>query len=196
MICLCGIIPLGEFETFLTKGQSPEKTKLKEQKMKINKKSSTRYLARGALIAAAYAVASYLSMPLQILFFQFRLSEALCILPIFMPEAVVGLFIGCLTANYISGCVIWDVLFGSLATLIGAIGARLLSRLPKKLMFLSTLPTVLANALIVPFVIMYAYGSSESYLFLFITVFVGEFVTATVMGTALYYYLDKRNLKF
>ena len=164
--------------------------------MRNTKKSSTRYIVRGALIAAAYAVTSYVSAPLQILFFQFRISEALCILPIFMPEAIVGLFLGCLCANYLSGCLVWDVIFGSLATLIGALGARMLGKLPKKLMFLSTLPTVLANAFIVPFVIMYAYGSAESYLFLFATVFVGEFVTATLLGTALYHYIDKRNLKF
>ncbi len=164
--------------------------------MKNKTIKSTRYIVRGALIAAAYAVTSYLSAPLQILFFQFRISEALCILPIFMPEAIAGLFIGCLCANYLSGCLFWDVIFGSLATLIGAVGARLLGRLPKKLMFLATLPTVLANAFIVPFVIMYAYGSPESYLFLFATVFVGEFVTATVLGTVLYHCIDRRNLKF
>ncbi|MBQ9071295.1 MAG: QueT transporter family protein [Clostridia bacterium] len=158
--------------------------------------NATRYIVRGALIAAIYATLSYVSAPLQFLFFQFRISEALCILPIFIPEAVPGLFIGCIVANYLSGCVVWDILFGSLATLIGAIGARLLSKLPKKLMFLSTLPTVFSNAIIVPFVIMYAYGSSDSYMFLFITVLVGELVTATVMGTLLYYQMDKYNLNF
>lgn len=187
----------GEFETFLTKGRPPLKNKTRGEKMKKQKNNNaTRYIVRGALIAAIYATLSYVSAPLQFLFFQFRISEALCILPIFIPEAVPGLFIGCIVANYLSGCVVWDILFGSLATLIGAIGARLLSKLPKKLMFLSTLPTVFSNAIIVPFVIMYAYGSSDSYMFLFITVLVGELVTATVMGTLLYYQMDKYNLNF
>ena len=120
----------------------------------MKKGFSTKHLVRGALIAAAYATLSYVSAPLQFMFFQFRLSEALCVLPIFFPEAIAGLFVGCLIANYISGCVIWDVLFGSLATLLGAVFARALARLPRKLMFLTTLPTVFANAIIVPFVIM------------------------------------------
>ncbi len=158
----------------------------------MKKGFSTKSLVRGALIAAAYAVLSYLSAPLTFMFFQFRLSEALCVLPIFFPEAIPGLFIGCLIANYLSGCVIWDIIFGSLATLIGAILARALAKLPRKLMFLSTLPTVLANAFIVPFVIIYAYGSPESYLFLFFTVLAGELVTATGVGTILYYQLEKR----
>ncbi|MBQ3015222.1 MAG: QueT transporter family protein [Clostridia bacterium] len=158
----------------------------------MKKGFSTKSLVRGALIAAAYATLSYLSAPLTFMFFQFRLSEALCVLPIFLPEAIPGLFIGCLIANYLSGCVIWDIIFGSIATLIGAILARALAKLPRKLMFLSTVPTVIANAIIVPFVIIYAYGSPESYLFLFFTVLVGELVTATGVGTILYYQLEKR----
>lgn len=158
----------------------------------MKKGFSTKYLVRGALIAAAYAALSYVSAPLQFMFFQFRLSEALCVLPIFFPEAIFGLFIGCIIANYISGCVIWDILFGSLATLIGAVFARILSKLPRKLMFVATLPTVFANAFIVPFVIRLAYGSPESYWFLFVTVLVGELVTATGVGTLFYYQLEKR----
>ena len=153
-------------------------------------------MVRGALIAAAYATLSYISAPLTFMFFQFRLSEALCILPIFFPEAIPGLFIGCIVANYISGCVIWDIIFGSVATLLGAIFARVLSKLPRKLMFLSTLPTVFANAIIVPFVIIYAYGSPDSYLFLFATVAAGELVTATGIGTLLYYQIEKRKFLY
>ncbi len=158
----------------------------------MKKGFSTKSVVRGALIAAAYATLSYLSAPLTFMFFQFRLSEALCVLPIFLPEAIPGLFVGCIIANYLSGCVLWDIVFGSLATLIGAVLARALSKLPRKLMFISTLPTVFANAFIVPFVIKYAYGSPESYFFLFVTVMAGELVTATGVGTLLYYQLEKR----
>ena len=152
---------------------------------------STLYITRGALIAAAYTCIAYISSPLTFSFFQFRLSEALCILPIFFPEAIPALFIGCILSNYISGCVIFDIIFGSVATLIGAIGAKLLSRLPRKLMWLSTVPTILANTFIVPFVIIYAYGGTESYIFFALTVFVGELVTAGVLGSLLYYQLSK-----
>lgn len=153
-------------------------------------KKTTLYITRGALITAAYTCLAYMCAPMTFLFFQFRISEALCILPIFFPEAIPALFIGCILSNYLSGCVIFDIIFGSLATLIGAIGARLLAKLPKKLMWLSTLPTVLANTFIVPFVIIYAYGGTESYLFFALSVFVGELVTAGVLGSVLYYQLS------
>ncbi len=157
--------------------------------MKKGKKTSVsvRYISRSAAIAVIYASLAYVSAPLQIFFFQFRLSEAMCILPIFMPEAIPGLFIGCMLANYLSGAVVFDIIFGSLATLLGAFGAYVLRRLPEKLMWLTTLPTVIANAVIVPFVIMYAYGSPESYAFLAVTVAVGEIVTASLLGSLFYY---------
>jgi uncharacterized membrane protein len=122
---------------------------------------------------------------------QFRLSEALCILPVFMPEAVPALFIGCLLSNIIAGGVIWDIIFGSIATLIGAIGARLLRKLPCGAIFLATVPTLLANAIIVPYVLIYAYGVTDAYWFLFTTVGIGELVCASVGGTALYFGIRK-----
>ena len=158
---------------------------------KSSRRKATLYLTRGALIAAAYTCLSYVSSPLQFAFFQFRLSEALCVLAIFLPEAIPALFIGCILANYISGCVIYDIIFGSLATLIGAVGARLMAKLPHKLMWLTTLPTILANTIIVPFVIIFAYGAEQSYPFLAFTVFVGEAVTAGILGSLLYYRLKK-----
>lgn len=152
------------------------------------------YLTRGAAVAALYVLLTYLSSLLGISsgVIQFRFSEMLCVLPIFMPEAVVGLTLGCVIANLITPrVVIWDVIFGSLATLIGAIGARLLARLPEKIKFVATLPTVFANAIIVPFVLLYAYAAEGSYPFFFLTVAVGEIVCATVLGTGLYYALNK-----
>ncbi len=157
--------------------------------MKRNK--SILYLTRGALIGAMYVILSYVSAPLQLWGFQFRVAEALCILPIFLPEAIPGLAIGCLIANHLTGAVIWDTVFGAVATLIGAIGAYLLRKMPDKFKWICTLPTVLANTLIVPFVIIYAYGAEGSYLFFAFTVFVGEVVTATILGSILYRSLKK-----
>lgn len=159
-----------------------------EFKNRYNK--TTIMLTRGALVAALYVVVAYVSAPLQFAGFQFRLSEAFCILPIFMPEAVGGLFVGCLIANHITGCVIWDTLFGGVATLLGALGALLLGKiLPERLMWLSTLPTVFANGVIVPLVIIYAYGAYESFIILALTVMGGELVTAGICGSLLYYRL-------
>ena len=93
-------------------------------------KKRTLRLVRGGLIAALYVVLTLVSavFGLSSGVIQLRLSEALCVLPFFMPEAVPGLFIGCLLANLITGCLPFDILFGSIATLLGAVGARLLGR--------------------------------------------------------------------
>ena len=158
-------------------------------------KRSTLYLARGAMISALYVALTYLAFILGLSSgaIQLRISEILCILPVFFPEATIGLFLGCLISNLITGCVIWDVIFGAIATLIGAIGARLFRKLPKKLMFIATLPTLLANMLIVPLILMYAYGLSGGYLYFMVTVGIGELVTAVFGGTLLYYLLSRYN---
>lgn len=188
------IIRLGEFETFLTVLLATKKTKLKERKMK-NRKQITLYTTRGALIAALYVVITELAtlVGLSSGAIQFRISEALCILPIFMPEAIPGLFIGCFISNMLVPQVaIWDIIFGSLATLIGAIGARALMKLPEKFKWVCTIPTILANMIIVPFVLIYAYGAPDSYPFLMMTVGIGEIVCAGIGGSALYYILKKQ----
>ena len=162
----------------------------------MKKRNTTLYLTRGALIAAIYIALTTLSaiVGLSSGVIQFRISEALCILPIFLPEAIPGLFIGCLLSNRLFGGVIWDILFGAIATLIGAVGARLLRKLPEKLKFIATLPTVIANAVIVPFVLIYAYGAPDSYAFIMLTVAIGEIVCASVGGTALYYLIKRSKL--
>ena len=162
-----------------------------------NTSKSVLYLTRGALIGAMYVALTYLAFLLGLSsgVIQFRISEALCILPIFFPEAVLGLTIGCIISNLITGAVFWDIVFGSLATFIGAMGARLLRKLPDKLKFLTTLPTLFSNAIIVPFVLLFAYGIEGGYWYFFLTVGLGELVCATVGGTLLYYSLKNIKLK-
>lgn len=154
-----------------------------------NKKSIALYLSRGAMVAAMYFVLTYISslMGLDKGVIQFRLSEALCILPVFMPEAVMGLFVGCLISNILTGSLILDVIFGSLATLLGAFGARLLRRLPYRMMWLAAVPTVLSNALIVPLILIFAYGVPDAYWFVLLTVTIGEAVCAIGGGSLIYY---------
>ena len=148
------------------------------------------------MIAALYVALTYISsvFGLDKGAIQFRLSEMLAVLPVFMPEAIIGLTVGCLLSNILLGGVIYDIIFGTLATLIGALGAYLLRNLPKKLAFLIPLPTVLANGIIIPFVLIFAYGVPDAYPFLFATVSLGEIVCAGVLGTALYYALIKTKL--
>ena len=157
-------------------------------------KKITLYTTRAAVIAALYVILTELAtlVGLSSGVIQFRISEALCILPLFLPEAIPGLFIGCIISNLlVPGVAIWDVIFGSLATLIGAIGARMLRVLPEKYKWAATLPTIFANMIIVPAVLILAYGTPDSYFFLMMTVGVGEIVCAGCGGSALYYILRK-----
>ena len=160
----------------------------------MKRKALTLYTTRGALIAALYVALTSLAtvVGLSSGVIQFRISEALCILPLFFPEAIPGLFVGCIISNLmVPGVAIWDIIFGSLATLIGAIGARKLKALPEKYKWIATLPTILANMIIVPFVLIYAYGVPDAYMFLMLTVGIGEIVCAGIGGSGLYYILKK-----
>jgi uncharacterized membrane protein len=157
-----------------------------------------RYTARGAVIAALYVVLTAVSALLGLSsgVIQLRISEALCILPLFMPEAVPGLFVGCILSNVlVSGGIIWDVIFGSIATLVGALGTFALRKLPKKLLWLAALPPVLSNAIVVPFVLIYAYGVPDTYGFIMLTVGIGELLSVGVGGTLLYFGIKKSKLQ-
>ena len=153
------------------------------------KSKKTLYLTRGAMIAALYtaltAIAAVFALDKGVI--QFRISEALVILPLFMPEAVIGLTVGCLISNLLLSGAIYDIIFGTLATLIGAIGTRLMKKLPKKLLFLATLPPILSNSIIIPFVLRYAYQAEGTYWFFFLTVGIGEILTAGILASILGY---------
>ena len=157
-------------------------------------KLQTKQLARAGMIAALYVVLTYLSflVGLSSGAIQFRISEALCILPAFFPEAIPALFFGCALANLLTGSAIWDIVFGSLATLLGAFGTYLLRNTKKK--WLLSLPTVLANMLIVPAVIILTSGADggfASYPYFALTVGIGEVVCAGILGTLLFYTLER-----
>ena len=96
----------------------------------------------------------------------------------------------------LSSGVIWDVIFGSVATLIGAVGTRMLAKLPEKWKWAATVPTVISNMIIVPFVLIFAYGAPDSYPFLMLTVGIGEIVCAGFGGTGLYYLLKRTAARY
>lgn len=147
-------------------------------------------ITQGAIIAALYVVLTMLAnaMGLANYAIQVRFSEALCILPFFTVAAIPGLTVGCLISNMLTGAMVWDVLFGSLATLIGAIGTYLL----RKHKVLMLLPPVIANAVIVPFVLRYGYGITWmlgdvewSIPYFAFTVGVGEIISVCGLGGVL-----------
>ena len=151
-------------------------------------------LCRGAIIGALYTALTLLcgllglaSMPVQL-----RLSEALCVLPFFMPEAIFGLTVGCLISNLFVGGVWADVLFGTLATLLGALGTYAMRKLKGNSRFLCILPPIVSNTVIIPFVLRYAYGIGDGWLWLAAGVGLGELLSVGVFGTLLFTALEKR----
>ena len=171
-------------------------------KNRINSsKRAALYMAEGGLIAALYVVLTMLANAMGLANYpiQLRFSEALCILPLFTPAAVPGLYIGCLIANLIGACIWQDVVFGSLATLLGAAGTYLIGKMlrqkPKACGLLAGIPAVVANTLIVPPVLKFAYMIPGSIWYFYLTVFLGELLSAWLLGAVLYFALYKRKDK-
>ena len=156
--------------------------------MKRNNKAL--FITPAAVIAALYVVLTYFASALGLSngAIQIRFSEALTILPFFTPAAIPGLFIGCILANMLSGAVVWDIVFGSLATLIGAVFTYLFR---KKYKWLAPLPPIVSNTVIIPFVLTYAYGVPDGLPFLMLTVGIGEVISCGVLGIILLKCLEK-----
>ncbi len=158
-------------------------------------KRSVLFLAQGAMIAAMYVALTFVSNAFGLAsgVIQVRISEALTILPYFTPAAIPGLYVGCLVSNILTGCVVWDVIFGALATLIGALFTYWL----RKVKWVAPVPPIVSNMLIVPFVLRYAYGAPDAIWFMMATVGAGELISAGVLGMLLLLALDKhRNAIF
>lgn len=156
-------------------------------------KSKTLMLTEASLIAALYVVLTLLSniAGLASGVIQLRLSEMLTVLPMFTRSAVPGLTIGCIIANMLTGCALWDVVFGSLATLLGAVGTMCIG---KKKPLLALLCPIVSNTLIVPKLLQSVYGAEGSYLFFTVTVGLGELLSCGVLGLILYKLLKRTDI--
>lgn len=167
----------------------------------MNQSEKTRarilFIAQAGVIAAIYVVLTIFISAFNLASgaIQFRISEALCVLPFFTPAAVPGLAIGCFLANLLTGATIWDIIFGTLATLIGAIVSLKL----KDHKFLVTIPPVVANAIIIPFVLYYGYGFKLAWVvggtdlsipFYIVTVGAGEIISVCILGSILLHALE------
>ncbi len=149
-------------------------------------------ITQGAVIAALYVALTLIFAPISFGPVQVRIAEALCIMPIFTPAAIPGLFLGCLIANFIGGGIILDVIFGSIATLIGAALGYML----RNNRWLVPLPAVIANALIVPFVLRYGYGVVDVAIpILMFQILIGEIAGCYVLGEILCTALMKRGTR-
>ncbi|HJA06685.1 MAG TPA: QueT transporter family protein [Candidatus Mediterraneibacter pullicola] len=156
--------------------------------MNVFKHINVLFMAQAAMIAAIYVVVTLVVAPFAYGEVQVRISEALTILPVFTPAAVPGVFLGCLISNILGGCILPDIIFGSLATLIGAVFTRTLRNKSK---YLAPLPPIIANMLIVPFVLRYGYMVPLSIPFMMLTVGVGEVISCGVLGLILHAALSK-----
>lgn len=144
-------------------------------------------MVQAALIAAVYAALTLPFAPVSYGPIQFRVSEALTILPYFTSAAVPGVTLGCLLSNILMGSPFPDVIFGTLATLIGAIFSRML----RKHKYLVCVPPILSNALIIPWVLKFAYGAEDLVPFMMLTVGIGEVLAVGVLGNILMLALER-----
>ena len=156
--------------------------------MRKNKKVTQ--ITQAAMIAAIYVVLTMVAAAFGLDHYavQLRFSEALTILPFFTPAAIPGLYVGCLLSNIMSGCIIWDVIFGPIATLLGAIGTWLVRKHSK---WLAPLPPIIANTIMVPFILAYAYRFEGSLPYFIATVGLGEILSCGVLGMLLLFALNK-----
>lgn len=147
------------------------------------------FITQAAMIAALYVVLTLLANALGLAnhAIQVRFSEALTILPFFTPAAIPGLWVGCVLSNLLTGCMPLDIVFGSLATLIGAVGTYAF----RKYKWMAPVPPIIANTLIVPFILAYVYGAEGSIPFFMLTVGIGEVVSCGILGMILFQVLQK-----
>ena len=155
---------------------------------------TTRALVNGGLIGAIYVALTLLFQPISFGAIQFRIAEALTLLPILTFDAVPGLFVGCVIANLLGGGVWFDVVLGSLATLLAAVCTRLI----RDKRFIAALMPTIFNGLIVGPVVYFAYVrapgdpvSVGTLLFNMATVAFGELVVCYALGMPFLYALEK-----
>lgn len=159
------------------------------------------FLTQAAVIAALYVVLCQLFAPISFKNIQVRIAEALTILPFFTPAAIPGLFVGCLIGNMLGGAIPLDVVFGSVATLIGAVGTWWIGTRVRKypadsaLKFALPLPPIIANTIIVPLVLYYGYLITIPIPLQMLTVGIGEVIGCGVIGMVLFFAVEKSRVQ-
>ena len=152
----------------------------------------TKFITKAGIIAALYVVLTFITnlFGLADKAVQVRFSEALTILPVVTPAAIPGVTLGCLISNIVIGCTPIDIVFGTLATFIGAIGTYFL----KKNKYLAVIPPILANTIIIPFVLKFIYSFEGALWYFVVTVGIGEILSCGVLGVLLYNILEKKKI--
>ncbi|HAX40479.1 MAG TPA: transporter, partial [Clostridiales bacterium] len=160
-----------------------------EDLQQSKKKFTVRDLVRAAIIAAVYALLTIFLAPISSGLVQCRVSEAMSILPYFTFSAVPGLFIGCVIANLLVGAPIYDVLFGSLATLLAAYITYAMRKHVSK--YLAPLPSVVVNALVVGWLLVYVYEVGVPFWVAAGYVAIGQAIACFALGIPLLKLLER-----
>lgn len=160
----------------------------------MKERNKVRFMVQSAAIAAIYVVLTLLTNVFGLAngVIQVRFSEAMTVLPCVMPAAIPGLTIGCLISNTLTGAMALDIVFGSFATLIGAVFTYML----RKYRFLAPLPPIISNTVIIPFVLAFVYKFEGSVWYFMITVGIGEIISCGVLGGLLLMTLKRLPRKF
>ena len=166
--------------------------------MNSKTRKQVMFICQAGLIAALYTVLTIVSAYFGLASYeiQVRISEALTVLPLFTPAAIPGLTLGCIVSNLLTGAMPLDVIFGSVATLIGAVCAYFIGKVANKtgntlLKVLVPFPNVIANALIVPWVLKLVYHIEGPVWYFMLTVGAGELIAGVGLGLPLLFMLDK-----
>lgn len=159
------------------------------EQIKKQKRLNVNELARGAIIAAVYALLTIFLAPISSGLIQCRVAEAMSVLPYFTFSAVPGLFIGCLLANLLTGAPAYDVVFGSLATLLAAYVTYFLRRRAPK--WLAPLPSVVINALVVGALLTFVYDVGVRYWIAAGYVAIGQAIACFALGLPLMTLLER-----
>ena len=154
------------------------------------KRKKTLFLTEAAMIAAIYTVLVLAFQPISFGPIQFRIAEILTVFPYFTPAAIPGVSVGCFLSAVLTGADILDMIFGSLATLIAAI----LSYKLRRFKYLVPVPPIVVNALIIPWVLKYAYFAEESVPFMMLTVGGGQLIVVGLIGLPVLLIMEKLKL--
>lgn len=154
---------------------------------------TTKLIARAGVVGALYAVLTIVLAPISYGQIQFRVAEALTILPLVFPETSIGLSVGCFVAN-IFGNGPLDMILGTAATMLASfltcfIGKHIHKTVPK--LVLGAFPPVFINAFIVPLTFMATSDTAWSYLINVALVFLGQAVVLALLGPIVYFCAEK-----
>ena len=146
-----------------------------------------------SMIAAIYFLLCFVEQDFASGAIQCRISEGLTLLPLFFPEAIIGVTLGCLIFNIVYGT-LFDIIFGTLATLLARVITYFIGKVIKNdylKILIGGIPPIIINALVIPLILIFSYNSPDNYFYLVLTVGIGQFIAVYVVGFIIYFPFKK-----